>query len=198
MRAVTTIRKAVWLAGTAALVAVSGNSVAAPLLLQDVPLFISTGAEPNVMIMLDNSGSMGNIVPDAPFDAATVYLPTCPAANTVSTGTQVNLALSGTSPRIQLGGTNYIWGTASGRRCFAPTAAYLALLNTNASGSLPAQYTGNYLNWYFDTARDPLGCATGWAAGKKPCTQTRLEIAKVAGVNLVASMPTAMRTGLST
>ncbi|MET0984901.1 MAG: hypothetical protein ABW034_05775, partial [Steroidobacteraceae bacterium] len=60
------LRKVSTLLAVGGLVGISGFSneiLAAPLALQNVPLFISTGAEPNVMIMLDNSGSMQNIVP---------------------------------------------------------------------------------------------------------------------------------------
>lgn len=192
------IRKATWLAGTAALVGMTGNAAAAPLLLQDVPLFISSGAEPNVMLMVDNSGSMTNIVPDAPFDPKVTYLAICPAANTVGAGANINLALSGTSPRARVDGTDFQWGTGAGRRCFDSTTAYLAMLDTGGGGFLPAQYTGNYLNWYFDTATDPTGCANTWSSGRKPCAKSRIMIARTAGVNLVNSMPTAMRTGLST
>src|SRR5262245_44587965 len=119
------IHKATWLASAAALVAFSGNAAAAPLLLQDVPLFISTGAEPNVMIMVDNSGSMINIVPDVPFDSARTYLATCPVLNTVLTASDVNLTLSSNNPRVNVDGTDFVFGTAAGQRCFDSTANYL-------------------------------------------------------------------------
>lgn len=185
--------------GLVCLAGLSSQSLAAPLALQNVPLFISTGAEPNVMIMLDNSGSMENIVPDAPYDPATTYLANCPSANQADPGTQVNIALSSGSPRIRLGSTNYVWGTGSGQRCFVTDTDYLAMLNTVGVGAfLPAQYTGNYLNWYFNTAQDPSGCSNTWASGRKPCAQSRIMIAKTAGASLVNSMPSAMRAGLST
>lgn len=198
MKPATTIHKATLLAGIGALVAFSGSSIAAPLALQDVPLFISTGAEPNVMVMVDNSGSMTNIVPDVPYDPNVTYLATCPAANQPLPTARIDLALSSGSPRVRIGGTNRQWGTASGQRCFDSATDYLAMLDTNGSGFLPAQYTGNYLNWYFDTATDPTGCPNTWASGRKPCTKQRMMIAKTAGVNLVNSMPAGMRTGLST
>jgi len=39
---------------------------AAPLTLPDVPLVVSTTVSPNIILLLDNSGSMSNIVPDTP------------------------------------------------------------------------------------------------------------------------------------
>lgn len=194
------IRKAIWFAGSAALVAFSGNAAAAPLALQDVPLFISSGAEPNVMIMVDNSGSMTNIVPDAPFDSAVTHLVSCPATNLVPITADIDLNVSsGGNPRIRYGGTNYTWGIGAGERCFDSALNYLAMLDTAGGGFLPAQYTGNYLNWYFNSTTGLTGCAETWAgSGRKPCTKQRMMIAKTAGVNLVNSMPTAMRTGLST
>src|SRR5690606_21506694 len=90
-RITQTIHKATWLAGVGPMVVFSGSSVAAPLELQDVPLFLSTGAEPNVMLMVDNSGSMSNIVPDEPYDPNTVYLTSCPSTRRVSTSTEVQL-----------------------------------------------------------------------------------------------------------
>jgi len=198
-RITRTIHKATWLAGVGAMVVFSGSSVAAPLGLQDVPLFLSTGAEPNVMLMVDNSGSMSNIVPDEPYDPNTVYLTSCPSTRRVSTSTEVQLNVVSGAPRIRYGGTNYVHGTGSGERCFDSDADYMAkLYDDDAFGYLAAQYTGNYLNWYFSTSTDPSPCSNTWSSGRKPCTQTRLMIAKTAGKNLVDSMPTAMRVGLST
>lgn len=202
MRMTTAIRrmhKISWLAGVSALVALSGNSIAAPLALQNTPLFLSAGAEPNVMIMLDNSGSMSNIVPDSPYNPNTVYLASCPAGNSIAASTQVQLNVVGGSPRIRYSSTDYVYGTGAGQRCFVSGTNYLAsLLDDNSFGYLPAQYTGNYLNWYFNAAQDPAGCSNTWSSGRKPCAQSRIMIARTAGVSLVGSMPTAMRAGLST
>lgn len=197
--AVNAIHKAGWFTGIGALVLFSGSGVAAPLGLQDVPLFLSTGAEPNLMVMLDSSGSMTNIVPDVPYDPGTVYLASCPAASQVVAGT-VDLRVSSGNPRIRpnRSGPDFPFGTGLGQLCFVSDTNYLAMLDTSGGGFLPAQYTGNYLNWYFDAATDPVGCANDWTSGRKPCTQTRLMIAKTAGKNLVDGMSSGMRVGLST
>jgi type IV pilus assembly protein PilY1 len=199
MNTVNAIHKAGWFASVGALTLFSGSAAAAPLGLQDVPLFLSTGAEPNLMMMLDNSGSMQNIVPDVPYDPAVEYLANCPATNQVATTAAPQLRLSSGSPRLRVGGTDYVLGTGSGERCFVSTTNYLAQLNNDGSfGYLPSQYTGNYLNWYFSSTTDPTGCTNDWTSGRKPCTQSRIMIARTAGKNLVDSMSSSMRVGLST
>lgn len=176
---------------------------AAPLGLSDVPLTVSTSVPPNIMLMLDSSGSMQNIVPDAPYAPNTTYLASCPAANLVAAATQVETRIVSGAPRIRIGTTNYAFGTGSGQKCFASDTDYMAKLYADGtsggstSSYLPAQYTGNYLNWYFSTATDPAGCADAWSSGRKPCTQSRLMIAKNASKNLVDTMSAGMRTGLS-
>ena len=161
-----------------------------------VPLFITAeGVDPNVMLMMDSSGSMNNIVPDAPYNPNTVYLATCPSANRIAAGSSVTLSISSGAPRIN---SSYVYGTTSGRRCFLTNSSYTASLNSGASGYLPSEYTGNYLNWYFNTATDPTGCSNNWLSGRKPCSKSRIMIAKVASTNLVDSLDTnTVRIGFS-
>jgi type IV pilus assembly protein PilY1 len=66
-------------------------------------------------------------------------------------------------------------------------------MGKSPSSYLPAQYTGNYLNWYFGSA--PINWGT--AARRKPGTAPRLDIAKDAAKTLVASL-SAVRVGLAT
>ena len=49
--------------------------MAAELNLPTDPLISSTSIEPNMMLLLDSSGSMSNIVPDSPYDEEVDYLP---------------------------------------------------------------------------------------------------------------------------
>lgn len=189
-------------AAVAVLVTMTADG-ATPLAIPEVPLFLTTGAEPNVMIMLDNSGSMQNIVPDAPYDPDRTYLSSCPSSRRVDTDEQVELRLVSGSPRIRYDNDNYNYGTmGNSSRCFASDSNYLAKLHADSgngvSDYLPAQYTGNYLNWYFNTGADPNNCANNWNSGRKPCTQSRLMIARIAGQNLVDSLSGSMRAGLST
>jgi type IV pilus assembly protein PilY1 len=55
---VKTIRKAARLTGMSALVAWSGSVTATPLTLPDSPLFLSAGVQPNLIMAIDDSGSM--------------------------------------------------------------------------------------------------------------------------------------------
>lgn len=171
------------------------------------PLFLVGNVDPNIMLMIDSSGSMQNIVPDAPYEPLLTYLTSCPTTNSnrIAAGTQVELRVVSGNPQIRIGGNNYQWGTGSGKRCFVPTWDYKAKLyadngpGTGTSGYLPAEYKGNYLNWYFDKTKDPGGCSNTWSgSGKKPCSLSRMEIAKSASKGLIDSLGADNRVGLST
>lgn len=166
--------------------------------ISQVPLPTAASAKPNIMLLLDNSGSMNNIVPDKPFDPATVYLETCPASNLVPASDQVELRLVDKQPQILIVGQipTYPWGTGPGQRCFRSTEHYLAKLNAEASGYLPAEYSGNFLNWYFQTGNtDPVWNSS--SQQKKPGTFTRMEIAKGAATALLDTLG-GVRVGLAT
>jgi type IV pilus assembly protein PilY1 len=181
---------------------------AAPLTLPDVPLVVSTSVSPNIVLLIDNSGSMSNIVPDTPYDANTTYF-TC--TGTIALNNGINyaeaepnvdlLVSSGGTPSFRYNGTTYSWGTSgTSPRCFVPTRTYNARLAAD-TGTAPAQpgsyldatYTGNYLNWYFGTS------PTTWGSGarRKPGTLQRIEIARTAAKQLVDSLIN-MRMGLAT
>lgn len=178
----------------------------------DVPMAIKNNVPPNFMFMIDNSGSMSNVVPTGPYNAATNYSPSgCTGSNVLGTATQVDLRVSSGAPRIRIAGTDYRhWTLASSgtdRRCFNRTGIYKARLLADSSGSpsgyLSAEYDGNYLNWYFGTSDGPV---TGWTNRKvltSGSVQTRLEIAKSSATDVVNSLPLAsgtqakVRVGLS-
>ena len=144
---------------------------AATLNLSDIPLFLSTGAEPNIMLMFDSSGSMTNILPEAPYNPNTVYLSSCPttSSNRIAAGSNIDLVIVSNLPRIRVNGSgSYVYGTGSStspaaRRCFLTNSMYTARLESPQGNYLGAQYTGNFLNWYFSTATDPTGVV--WDAG---------------------------------
>lgn len=208
------------------LLASQAPSQAAQLGLQDSPLFVSGFVDPNILFLIDNSGSMNNIVPDAPYDPTSTDI-TCP--------TDITLSTDGNTPKIEIrinasgtpffnGGSDFDWGTddsagaigATGKavRCFDPTGSYMARLygeggngNTKSPGSyLWAQYTGHYLNWYFGSRPNPdctaytVGILAGnWGtdARRHPCNQRRMDIAKAAAKDLVNSL-SRVRLGLAT
>jgi type IV pilus assembly protein PilY1 len=182
-----------------------GPARATPLDITQQPLFLLGSVDPNIMLMVDNSGSMSNIVPDAPYVASNPYLSTCSGSNLIAAGTQVEVRIVSSKPKINYGGKNYSWGTGSGnidglsKRCFATASQYMAKLNANSgtspSGYLPSEYSGNFLNWYFNASNtSPV-----WTSQqKKPGTQSRLEIAKSASKSLIDSLGADNRVGFST
>ena len=99
---------------------------AAALNLADVPLVVSTTVSPNIILLIDNSGSMSNIVPDTPYNANTTSF-TCTGSNALNDGiaytatepfVDLLVAIDGT-PSFRYNGTTFSWGTSA--KCFVPT-----------------------------------------------------------------------------
>ncbi|MCR8923597.1 PilC/PilY family type IV pilus protein [Dasania sp. GY-MA-18] len=195
---------------------IAGAHAAEPITdttLINTPLEIQSFADPNIMLLIDSSGSMNNVVPDTPYNAATDYV-NCPSSMTLGTGSRVDVRIqSDGDVYINYGGTYYDWGKNSGgtgitgrtKKCFDTNASYEARLYGEAgssgnekypSGYLQAQYTGNYLNWYFSNASQAKGDNFGANARVKAGVERRLDIAKTASTTLVDSMSSA-RVGLS-
>ncbi len=191
------------------------SATAAPLAIPQVP-FLSTAADPNIMLLVDNSGSMFNVVPDAPYDSATTYY-TCPAAETLSEDNKINIRITaagvpyfvadnGSSATTyawgNTAGTTTIGGTAYTNKCFDANTLYKAMLygeNGNAgelksgpTNAAKGMFKGNYLNWYFGST------PTNWGtdARVKPTQQRRIDIAKAAATTLVDSL-SEVRLGFS-
>jgi type IV pilus assembly protein PilY1 len=198
-------------------------SVSLAQAISDVPLVVKNNVPPNFMFMIDNSGSMSNIVPGgSPYNEGTNYTPTwCNASRTVAPGSTVDIRIPTTgtfanSPLFVVnGGTTFrAFGTTEAtiqRRCFNLAASYSARLLANAtdsgarvpSGYLDATYTGNFLNWYFSGAN---GGTNNWTGDRKSLTtgtiKTRLEVAKASATNVIstrlsATSPASVRVGLS-
>lgn len=179
--------------------------------INDVPMAVKNNVPPNFMFMIDNSGSMSNIVPSAPYNAAVDYSPAgCAGTDVLGTGSTIDLRVSGGEAFIRVDGTNYThWSIGTGtQRCFGKTSVYLARLLADSGGSpsnyLGAEYDGNFLNWYFSNADRPA--LTSWTT-RKPVASgsvpTRLEVAKIAATGemdkLAADATTpVVRVGLST
>ena len=198
----------------AGLALASGASLAQAL--NDIPMAVKNNVAPNFMFMIDNSGSMSNIVPEAPFLAETVYTSACGTATTgadnlvvPAAGTTVTLNIIAGVPHARISGTDRRHSslTSSGNRvCFINTATYTASLLFPTGSYLPAQYTGNYLNWYFGNYNNPaIGLWTTRKIVNTGVVRTRLEITKSSAVNAINSLtvnattaPASVRVGLST
>lgn len=160
--------------------------------LADMPMAVRNNAPPNFMFMIDNSGSMSNIVPDLPYspDAGTYK---CTGKDKkIQPDNSVSLRVVGGKPMIELGSkvgstscsSGCTLGTDKDEVCFDDAATYtdVRLLASESCGRncqtadganyLSADYTGHYLNWYFGSSP-----STGWD-DRKPGTETRLEVAK--------------------
>ena len=184
--------------------------------LSQSPLFVTATAHPNIMLLIDNSGSMSNVVPDSPYDpSSTPSSLDCPSSLYVADSFEIDIRITSAGvPYFRAGtyysGTTYDWGitnssgggrTGLSERCFNPTATYKARLvgdsgsSTKSPGSyLGASYTGHFLNWYF-------GSKSSWGSGAESYPdsniQQRIAIARTATTNLVDSLGN-VRLGLAT
>ncbi len=144
------------------------------------PLFLTGAAKPNVMLMIDSSGSMdGKLPSNTTYDPTRTYLDgKCKSSN--NTAMSTNKTYGTSVPQYFLGNGKY------GKQCFDPTANYKnfdsvmsALLS--AAGAKSKSEIANFLNWYYT---DKLG-------------QSRIEAAQTAAKSLVQSLSN-VRIGLST
>ncbi|MEL0659061.1 PilC/PilY family type IV pilus protein [Psychromonas arctica] len=183
------------------------TATAAELDLPTDPLITSSSVEPNLMILLDTSGSMSNIVPDSPYDENIDYY-NCPSSKQLDNNRQIDIRIR-SDGRIYFyrNGSNYDFGQGNNRgtnnltqKCFNDDTIYTARLLGDSGGSpssyLASEYTGNYLNWYFsnstNTAVDNFG-----NEDRKPGTKTRMEIARTSAATMVEDL-IGMRVGLAT
>ncbi len=180
------------------------------------PLVVSSQAEPNIMFLLDSSGSMDQMVGESfdptmshRYDPDTDYAHsatggTCAgsSANVVGSGRiQLNVAYNGTA-RFYIGGSGPVnFGYDSGEYCFDSGRTYAADLRTdlwyNYSGT--ARYSGNFLNWYFSAPGSPASRADFGtsSATRKPYVKSRLEVMKESFVETVQGLSN-VRVGMAT
>lgn len=179
--------------------------------ISDVPLAVKNNVPPNLMFMIDNSGSMSNIVPSAPYDAAAAYTTTCGSPE--STANRIDINVQGGVPgwRRNGGGTTLTHASVGvgTTGCFDNAATYSARLlgdvGGRPSGYLPADYTGHYLNWYFGNFSGPVAGWTNRKLVSSGAVETRLEVAKTSAKSVIDGLPTsisgtaspAVRLGLS-
>ncbi len=178
--------------------------------INDVPMAVKNNVPANFMFMLDSSGSMLHIVPDAPYSETATYSFTCTGAQTIAAGSliKLNVTTSGTPsgiPQFRVGTstTNYrhvTLGSGTGR-CFNNTAEYPAqLIGNSGIGTTTGRYTGHFLNWYFGTFDGPgSGWPTGSSARKKltsgSLASTRWEVATRSARSVIGGLPVATTTG---
>jgi type IV pilus assembly protein PilY1 len=103
-----------------------GAGLAQAQALNDVPMAVKNNVAPNFMFMIDNSGSMSNIVPTLPFVETTNYSGACPTGTGIlipAAGSTIDLVISGGVPFARIGGTNRRHTSAIGTGNRRPTPA---------------------------------------------------------------------------
>jgi len=187
------------------------NTFAGPGSLINSPLFVNATAEPNLMFIIDNSGSMEHVVEESytgdadKFNSATTYITNC--TTPVASNQSVYIYFTGGRSYVRYtynGGTAYTvdynaTNQTTGNICFDPTINYSASLHAT-NGTRPpnytALYTGNFLNWYFKYDNTSNGgtvnqdwTSTASASDRyKPGTKIRRIIAKDSMTQLVTSL----------
>lgn len=151
---------------------------AASLNISNVPLQSSASVSPNVMLLIDNSGSMNNIVWASGYNNATTY------ASWGFSAAAGNISLS----TIATGACTSGWKTATD---VATGAITKCLKLPDPVGSGATRYTGNYLNYLFGTYAD----GTDLTLGAIP-TDYRMDVARTVASNAV-TVNAGMRFGVS-
>lgn len=182
---------------SACLVMMAGHAGAAPLTLPVNPLFVSTSINPNVMLLMDNSGSMNNIIWDDGFDPNTEYpnWANYSCSHSFRSGNPCWTAQDGSVILNQLtdsdnGDCNS--GRVRGRSDGGTTRC---LLLPDPIGSGDTRYSGNYLNYLFSTYANVTG-DNGRDIRTLIPDEARIEVARNVGTNIVVANPD-LRFGLS-
>jgi len=150
-----------------------GLAVSAPagaVSIADTPLFIGAAVDPNVMLLVDTSGSMDNIIWASGYDNTVTYADWSDGGVNYSPKSSNN-RLSNVSEGICTAG----W--KEGRSATGPNKC---LLLPDPRGGGDTRYSGNYLNYLFETYADN----TDLSGGAIP-NVTRMEVAKDAAKDLV-------------
>ncbi|AEG92319.1 pilus assembly protein [Ramlibacter tataouinensis] len=184
----------------AALALAFGGALAQKI--DDVPPAVQNNVAPNFMFMIDNSGSMNNIVPAAPYSPSATYFGNCsspiPIPPSGANPPSIDIRVVDGEPRFVSNGTTYRHVTVDSRgRCFHNNVTYSARLLGNGgssddrmpTGYLDSEYSGHFLNWYFGNYGGPV---TGWGNRKRLASglvETRMEIARRAAKSTIDSLP---------
>lgn len=174
------------------------SATAAPA---QIPLYVGvSSAKPNIMLMIDSSGSMTDTIVTSttiisPTDMPSNYSYSCPSANLISGGvtppatptTTINMKINSTGAVKICTNTSCSktasFGTKSGGRCFNNSQNY-TVAYSGGSTLAGGPYTGLKLNWYFKT-----GSFTSGSLNSTSSTSTsRTAVAKQAASDLVSAL----------
>jgi len=171
---------------------VSACPTANALTIAETPLFVSSAVTPNVMLMLDNSGSMHNIIWATGYSPATTYTNWSYVNNGNSAWSATDAYISHAS---LVGNT---WRTSGPNDCAAGWTRGKLSNGTTKCLKLPdpvggsgTRWTGNYLNYLFSTYAGGTDLSTGTIPNAY-----RYAVAKKVADQFVTDNPT-LRIGLS-
>ncbi len=167
---------------------VAPSAQAAPGPLANAPLFLATPVQPNVMIMIDNSGSMDNIIWATGYDNSVTY-PSWGGAN-INTGTGAPNPWTADDGNVSLSIVNRGPCLAGWKRGVNGATTKCLRLPDPRGGS-NTRYTGNYLNYLFSTYATGTDLTTGTIPN-----DTRMNVARTVATNLVTTTP-GMRFGIA-
>lgn len=181
-----TVQRLMYLIGGMLLAVAQGAGAVA---ISQVPLFITSSVTPNVMLMVDNSGSMNNVVWADEYDGKVTYDDWSPlvSGNEVWTAQDGNVTLSYLNNSTRRGSCATDW--VRGVNAAGTTTKCLRL--PDPVGGRASRYAGNYLNYLFST----YAHNTDLRGGQIP-SDYRMNVARNVATNLVNNY-TSLRLGLS-
>ncbi|WP_168734325.1 pilus assembly protein [Pseudothauera nasutitermitis] len=164
----------------------AAGAFAGPLALSDTPLTVSTSIDPNVMLLIDNSGSMDHMIWHEDFDQAGSY----GHWQYRSGNSWVDIDAETTYYPNNLGRDSCSSGYSRFRLGSSSTYKCLRLPQPRGSGS--TRYLGNYLRFLLDRFLDG---DTDLTQGQIPADY-RMNVARDVAKDLVQNTP-GMRFGVS-
>lgn len=159
----------------------------AELSLSGTPLFLSTSVTPNVMLVVDNSGSTHNLIWADAYNPSQTYDDWSPR-NCGNGNERCWTADNGNVAMSSIGNGSCNSGRRAGRRSGSGSTKCLKLPTPDGEDS---RYTGNYLNYLFSTYANNKDLTDGTIP-----TTTRLATAKSVGTTIVNANST-LRWGLA-
>lgn len=177
-------RKTSWFLHVAGAAALAAATSAAAVGVAETPLFVSTGAAPNVMLLMDNSGSMDNVIWHGGYDDKLTY-PDWSGEYDFNgdgifdenwTANNGNVLLA---QMVGCSGTSFANDYKVGRRAGITRCLRLP----DPVGGNATRYSGNYLNYLFATFGVD-GATVTLIAGEIP-NITRMTVARNVGSNIV-------------
>jgi type IV pilus assembly protein PilY1 len=176
------------LARSLAVSSLLAGSAQAAITASTQPLFLSTSVAPNVMLLFDNSGSTLNMTWADGYDPAVTYADWSPRNCGNNGSTRCWLPTDGNVGMDLIGTGSCSSSRRAGRLNGGGTTKCLLLPTPEGTST---RYTGNYLNYLFQTYATNSNLTTGAIP-----TVTRLAAAKTVATNIVTANPT-LRWGLA-